>query len=630
MGNAFAALAPDRPELIANIGTIQNEIVDRVQAMFDDVDPARAGNQAVQVKVLGRAGEAPPSDGPFTHVYIGDGPFSDANPSSITGAALGDAFNRNAVWQGKPTYLQASPLVFVDNIFRIGNRYCTNVQGSTSIAIGLNDSGPWEITVAQIENAIASTIAHEVGHTLGPAHLDTYLNALIMNQDVSSPLTDGSEIDELRYAQVFTNSLQPLSSEFDMGGLENSSARLAFAVGSDLAPAQLPREPPGAAVLALQSEVNLRLGGSSAARSAGISSSVPTTGSVTVADAVLGIVPGGQSDALPILIDLGTGDLLNLLDTFIPAGEHDHMFLIGSTSGTGIDVFGTTHGFTGDVGAIDLADGLLPMAVSALQGDLLDEAGEPVVDSLDLYQTTMTGTVQIGVIGVQQIVTAPLETIVISPTTPIVEVGSTQQLAAIGTFGDGSSGAVTAMASWFISDTTIATISETGLVTAQSVGNTTITASVDGIHAEVILTVSPPVIPPTVGGSPDVNGSGFIDIVDIGLVAGAFARTPVDPGWNPSFDINGDNVVDVLDIVLVAEVWNTAVATPTPTSTPTPTNTPTPTPTTCPTDTVPVGGGCATITPTATWTPTATPTLTATWTPTATPTPTATWTATAT
>ncbi|MFZ1631369.1 MAG: M23 family metallopeptidase, partial [Anaerolineae bacterium] len=382
MGNAFAALAPDRPELIANIGTIQNEIVDRVQAMFDDVDPARAGNQAVQVKVLGRAGEAPPSDGPFTHVYIGDGPFSDANPSSITGAALGDAFNRNAVWQGKPTYLQASPLVFVDNIFRIGNRYFTNEQGSTSIAIGLNDSGPWEITVAQIENAIASTIAHEVGHTLGPAHLDTYLNALIMNQDVSSPLTDGSEIDELRYAQVFTNSLQPLSSEFDMGGLENSSARLAFAVGSDIAPAQLPREPPGAAVLALQSEVKLRLGGSSAARSAGISSSVPTTGSVTVADAVLGIVPGGQSDALPILIDLGTGDLLNLLDTFIPAGEHDHMFLIGSTSGTGIDVFGTTHGFTGDVGAIDLADGLLPMAVSDLQGDLLDEAGEPVVDSL--------------------------------------------------------------------------------------------------------------------------------------------------------------------------------------------------------------------------------------------------------
>ena len=52
--------------------------------------------------------------------------------------------------------------------------------------------------------------------------------------------------------------------------------------------------------------------------------------------------------------------------------------------------------------------------------------------------------------------------------------------------------------------------------------------------------------------SPDVNGDGIVDIVDIVIVALAFGTKPGDPDWNPIADLNQDGEVDIVDIVMVA------------------------------------------------------------------------------
>jgi hypothetical protein len=51
----------------------------------------------------------------------------------------------------------------------------------------------------------------------------------------------------------------------------------------------------------------------------------------------------------------------------------------------------------------------------------------------------------------------------------------------------------------------------------------------------------------------DVNGDGYVDGVDIYLVAKAFGSFPGHPIWNPCADINGDKLVDGLDLWIVAK-----------------------------------------------------------------------------
>lgn len=73
-------------------------------------------------------------------------------------------------------------------------------------------------------------------------------------------------------------------------------------------------------------------------------------------------------------------------------------------------------------------------------------------------------------------------------TTPSVAVGNQDQMQAIGTFSDGSKGAVTA--AWSSSSVNVATIdSTTGKLTAVAPGTTTITAANSGITGTASVTV---------------------------------------------------------------------------------------------------------------------------------------------
>lgn len=161
-------------------------------------------------------------------------------------------------------------------------------------------------------------------------------------------------------------------------------------------------------------------------------------------------------------------------------------------------------------------------------------------------------------------------------------------LSAAVTFGEGDAARKTActvisQVQWSSSDTAVATVDETGVVTAITPGEAEITATVGGRSAEAVtLTVEAAAPVPT--------------------------ETP-ESTKTPEPTVTPEPTEPTATATPASTPTASPVATPTPTATPTATPTPSPTPT-------------PTVTPTPTPTPTATPTVTPTPTPTPTPKPT--------
>jgi len=80
------------------------------------------------------------------------------------------------------------------------------------------------------------------------------------------------------------------------------------------------------------------------------------------------------------------------------------------------------------------------------------------------------------------VVTAALSSIAVKPANPDnLELGSSLQFTAIGSYSNNSTKDVTSQVTWISSDTTIATISSAGLASSLAVGSTNITAALSGI-----------------------------------------------------------------------------------------------------------------------------------------------------
>ena len=93
-------------------------------------------------------------------------------------------------------------------------------------------------------------------------------------------------------------------------------------------------------------------------------------------------------------------------------------------------------------------------------------------------------------------VTPPiLMSISVTPTSPSIAAGQTQQFTATGTYSDSSTGDITATAAWNSSVTAVATIDLSGLATGVSAGTSSITASQDGVTSNAAtLTVTAPTL----------------------------------------------------------------------------------------------------------------------------------------
>lgn len=83
-----------------------------------------------------------------------------------------------------------------------------------------------------------------------------------------------------------------------------------------------------------------------------------------------------------------------------------------------------------------------------------------------------------------------LTTVTVTPSTPSVAVGKTQQMVATGTYDNGTTDTVTDSASWSTSDSSIAEVSANGLVTGLSAGTATISATLNGLTGSTTVTVT--------------------------------------------------------------------------------------------------------------------------------------------
>jgi uncharacterized protein YjdB len=87
-----------------------------------------------------------------------------------------------------------------------------------------------------------------------------------------------------------------------------------------------------------------------------------------------------------------------------------------------------------------------------------------------------------------------LVSIAVTPASPSLPVGETQQFKATGTFTDGTTQDLTLSATWTSSTATIASISPAGLASGLVVGSTTVTAVSGTIQGSTTLAVVPPVV----------------------------------------------------------------------------------------------------------------------------------------
>ncbi len=136
--------------------------------------------------------------------------------------------------------------------------------------------------------------------------------------------------------------------------------------------------------------------------------------------------------------------------------------------------------------------------------------------------------------------TASLKSIQVTPLTPSILVGASQQFIAQGTNIDGTIQNLTASVTWASSLTAVATISNTpgsnGRATSVAAGQTTITAALGSLTGSTILTVTSPIQNPLAFTTPQV-----------GLLPASIA-----------IDINGNVWVSDYDANTVSELFNTA------------------------------------------------------------------------
>ena len=117
----------------------------------------------------------------------------------------------------------------------------------------------------------------------------------------------------------------------------------------------------------------------------------------------------------------------------------------------------------------------------------------------DSSYSKLTGTLTVsnGTVLVSNLVIgAPtLSSIAVTSTTATVDVGSTQQFTATGTYSDRTTSDITTQVTWSSSNRSVATVNSSGLATAVGVGTTTITATLGSISGSTTLTVTTPPTP---------------------------------------------------------------------------------------------------------------------------------------
>jgi hypothetical protein len=106
--------------------------------------------------------------------------------------------------------------------------------------------------------------------------------------------------------------------------------------------------------------------------------------------------------------------------------------------------------------------------------------------------TTITAAFS-GEVAVAQVTVtdATLNLITITPSSPAIVLGATEQFNATGTFSDGTTENLIGQVTWTSSDIEVAIIDATGMATPTGEGTTTISATLGTVNGTAVLAVNP-------------------------------------------------------------------------------------------------------------------------------------------
>ena len=120
--------------------------------------------------------------------------------------------------------------------------------------------------------------------------------------------------------------------------------------------------------------------------------------------------------------------------------------------------------------------------------------------------------------------TATLTSIAVTPASPSIAQGGTQQFTATGTYSDSSLQNLTSQVTWTSSTTSVATITAAGLATGITAGTSTVSAALGELGDSTTLTVLPP------GGLAITTTS-----VPVGILGKAYSATLAATGGTPPY-----------------------------------------------------------------------------------------------
>ena len=224
----------------------------------------------------------------------------------------------------------------------------------------------------------------------------------------------------------------------------------------------------------------------------------------TVLDAIINLPP---NNAIGINIDQ-TGQI--------------HIFVTGTDHPTGVSITrGVWSHYELDVNFSNDTVSALYNGVSILQGASFSSTGT-TLDAYAFYAQgasplvgTDSGYFDNLSVTASASSSANLVSIAVTPTGPTIPLGTTLQLTATGTYGDGSTQNLTGAVNWSSSNTAIATISASGLVTGVSAGSSTITATSGLVTGTTGLTVVS-----------STQGSATLTITTSGTGSGTVSSSP--------------------------------------------------------------------------------------------------------
>ena len=166
---------------------------------------------------------------------------------------------------------------------------------------------------------------------------------------------------------------------------------------------------------------------------------------------------------------------INPSSASIPIGTTQQFAAIGTFSD------GSTQDLTSSVSWSAGNGTVATISNSAPTQGLATPVGQGVVQ-VTATLSSINGSAQL------TITAAVLQSIAVTPANPSLALGTTQQFVATGTFSDGSTQALTSIASWTSSNSAVANVTGNGLVSGAGPGSSTITATSGSISGSTTIT----------------------------------------------------------------------------------------------------------------------------------------------